>query len=41
VNLEVDIVAKHVEKLIAAYVPSGSTGLSLDKLKEFGFATGD
>jgi riboflavin synthase len=40
-NLEVDIVAKHVEKLIAAYVPGGSTGLSFDKLKEFGFARGD
>jgi len=41
VNLEVDIVAKHVEKLIAAYVPASSTGISFDKLKEFGFARGD
>jgi riboflavin synthase len=41
VNLEVDIIAKHVEKLIAAYLPGRATGLSLEKLKEFGFASGD
>lgn len=41
VNLEVDIIAKHVEKLIAAYRVAQPEGLSLDKLKEFGFARGD
>jgi riboflavin synthase len=41
VNLEVDLIAKHVEKLIAAYLPGGSTGLSLEKLKEFGFASAE
>lgn len=41
VNLEVDIIAKHVEKLIAAYLPTQPSGLSLTKLKEFGFARGD
>ena len=30
-----------VEKLIAAYLPGGSTGLSLEKLKEFGFASAE
>jgi riboflavin synthase len=37
VNLEVDLVAKHIEKLVAGYLPSGG-GLSLEKLKEHGFA---
>ncbi len=41
VNLEVDIIAKHVEKLLAAYRVAQPAGLSLEKLKEFGFARGD
>jgi riboflavin synthase len=36
VNLEVDLVAKHIEKLVACYLPAGS-GLTLEKLKEHGF----
>jgi riboflavin synthase len=47
VNIEVDILAKHVEKLLLGYLPGGSgadrttTGLTLAKLKEHGFADHD
>ncbi len=37
VNLEVDLVAKHLEKLVAGYLPRGGE-LTLEKLKEHGFA---
>ncbi len=37
VNLEVDLIAKHLEKLVAGYLP-GSGGVTLDTLKEHGFA---
>jgi riboflavin synthase len=38
VNLEVDLIAKHLEKLVAGYFPDRRDGLTLDKLKEHGFA---
>lgn len=38
VNLEVDLIAKHLEKLVAGYLPDGSGGLTLARLKEHGFA---
>ena len=41
VNLEVDLIAKHLEKLVAGYLPGNATsggGLTLDTLKEHGFA---
>jgi riboflavin synthase len=38
VNLEVDIIGKYVEKLLSGYRPAG---LTLDKLKEHGFAPHD
>ncbi|HMU37730.1 MAG TPA: riboflavin synthase [Pseudomonadota bacterium] len=41
VNIEVDLVAKHIEKLVTAYLPSAKTGITLEKLKEFGYARGD
>lgn len=37
VNLEVDLIAKHLEKLVAGYLPDGG-GLTLTRLKEHGFA---
>ncbi|HZS38511.1 MAG TPA: riboflavin synthase [Polyangia bacterium] len=37
VNLEVDLIGKYVEKLLAGYAPSGG-GLTLAKLKESGYA---
>jgi riboflavin synthase len=37
VNLEVDLIAKHLEKLMTGYLPGG-LGLTLEKLKEHGFA---
>lgn len=37
VNLEVDIIAKHVEKLAQGYLPGDGAGLTLEKLKEHGF----
>ncbi len=41
-NLEVDLVARYIERLLAAHVPAGSsggkkTGLDLQKLREAGF----
>jgi riboflavin synthase len=36
VNLEVDMIGKYVEKLLAGHLPAG--GLTLEKLKEHGFA---
>lgn len=42
VNIEVDILAKHVEKLLVGYLPAaGRGGLTLAKLKEHGFADND
>lgn len=47
INIEVDILAKHVEKLLLGYLPQGaragaaSGGLTLSKLKEHGFADND
>lgn len=40
VNLEVDLIAKHLEKLVAGYLPGGGGqgALSLTRLKEHGFA---
>ena len=39
VNLEVDLIAKYVEKLLAGHAPDGSGGgVTLDKLRENGFA---
>jgi riboflavin synthase len=35
VNLEVDLIGKYVEKLVAGYAPAG--GVTLEKLKEHGF----
>jgi riboflavin synthase len=35
VNLEVDLIGKYVEKLVAGYAPTG--GVTLEKLKEHGF----
>jgi riboflavin synthase len=35
VNLEVDLIGKYVEKLVAGYAPVG--GVTLEKLKEHGF----
>lgn len=48
VNIEVDILAKHVEKLLLGYLPhqgqagaAADGGLTLSKLKEHGFADND
>lgn len=41
VNLEVDIIGKYVEKLLAGYAQPAKEGLTLDKLREHGFAPHD
>lgn len=38
VNLEVDILARYVERLLAVGRPPHHSGLTLDKLREYGFA---
>jgi riboflavin synthase len=37
VNLEVDIIAKYVERMIEPYIHKPKEGLSLEKLAEFGY----
>jgi riboflavin synthase len=37
VNLEVDLIGKYVEKLVAPYAPPEARALTLQKLKEHGF----